>query len=402
MGKLEKAQEYYLRGFNGQYIKRHTGISIQSLLKTLAGQGIKYTEDDRQKYQIEYIKNKYTIDDIKKAYREMSDKHADIYKAGHSRKIEMLGCGFGNHAKVIKAIIGDDEYNALRNECWQKKQQQSMMRMYNTDNVFRKEIISAFVSEEAVKKGRMKRTQTMIEKYGVEQPNQNAEICNKMQETLKNTNLKKYGVEHAMQVSEIAKKSAENRQNAMMEKYGAKNSAEIPEIRNMIFEARRKNNTLNTSEPEVMLGCLLREKFGDLDVISNKIIDNRYPYHVDFYIKSLDLFIELNGDRSHYTHWFDKNNPQDLQVLDAWTENMIRIETQTGKKSRYRKYIKTWTETDVAKRQKAKENKLNYLVFWDGSSRKQNKHTVPNLKDVYEWFAENCPMPDKWRSENTY
>ena len=233
-----------------------------------------------------------------------------------------------------------------------------MMRMYNTDNVFRKETISAFVSEEAVKKGRMKRTQTMIEKYGVEQPNQNAEICNKMQETLKNTNLKKYGVEHAMQVSEIAKKSAENRQNTMMEKYGAKNSVEIPEIRNMIFEARRKNNTLNTSEPEVMLGCLLREKFGDSDVISNKIIDNRYPYHVDFYIKSLDLFIELNYFWKHGNHEFNQNNPEDIKLLEIYIE-------KAKYDDEYKTAIEQWTLSDKEKIKTAIDNKLNYKIFWN-------------------------------------
>lgn len=36
--------------------------------------------------------------------------------------------------------------------------------------------------------------------------------------------------------------------------------------------------------------------FGKTDVLRNVCVDNRYPYHVDFYVKSHDLFIELNGD----------------------------------------------------------------------------------------------------------
>src|SRR5699024_4649363 len=171
---------------------------------------------------------------------------------------------------------------------------------------------------------------------------------------------------------------AKSRQKTMFDKYGAGNSVQIETIRNKIFEARRKNNTLNTSLPEIVLGKMLREHFGKDDVLRNVIVDQRYPYHVDYYIKSLDLFIELNGDRSHNDHWFDSSNPDDIQTLLGWIDSMNRIEKESGSKSRYRRFIRVWTETDVAKRNIAREHNLNYLVFWDGTSKVRGDKRIPN------------------------
>lgn len=402
MSKLDKAKDFYLRGFNGQYIKRRTNISIQSLLKQLKAKGEYYTRFDIIAYQVDYIKNHFTSDDVIHAYKDMSSKYDDPYKMSKGRHIVMLGCGFGDYAKVFSQILGDDVYKKLRNECWKVKQTATIQQKYGVDNVFCKEVFSIFATKEAVERGRKKRVDTLVERYGVESPNADAKICAKMQESLKATNMERYGVPCAMQVSDIANKSVERRQQSMMNTYGAKNSVEIPEIREKIFKKRKKNGTLNTSNPERVLGNLLREKFGVNDVLYNVIVDTRYPYHVDYYIKSLDLFIELNGDKCHNDHWFDDTNERDLQIVKSWTENMVRLECETGKVSRYRKYIKTWTQSDVEKRNAAKANNLNYLVFWDGSNRTVNHKPIPNLKDVYAWLNAGCPMPQNWLLQNTY
>ena len=402
MGQFNKAVDFYLRGFNSQYIKRRTGISMQSLLKQLLAKGVKYTKDDIVEYQISYIAERYSISEIEDAYRKMSATYKDPYKASRGRHIVMLGCGFGQYARVLKAILGDDAYKRLRNECWQKKQVATVQAKYGVSNVFEKETFDKFVTKEAIARGRVKRTDTMLMRYGVEHPNDNPMIRAKMQAQLEATNMKRYGVPNAMQNPEIARKSAHLRQKAMLDKYGAKNSVEVKAIRDKIFANRKQNKTLNTSRPEVALGELLVAYFGENDVQHNVVVDNRYPYHVDFYIKSLDLFIELNGDRCHNDHWFDESNLRDRQILRSWEENMLRIEQETGRVSRYRNYIKTWTQSDVAKRLSAKKHNLNYLVFWDGSCRTENKKQIPNLSDVYAWFDAGCPMPSDWLPENTY
>lgn len=402
MSKFEKAVDFYLRGFNSEFIKRRTGISMQSLLKQLLAKGIKYTKDDIVKYQIEYIKNKYSIDEIETSYKMLIVEHKNPDKERRGRYLVYLGCGFGDYPRVYKALLGCERYQQLKNDCWHKKQSETVYRKYGVNNVFQKEVFSQLTSEDAIANGRIKRTQTMIEKYGVEHPNQNAKIVAKMQKSLHQTNMERYGVNNVMQRKDIAVAANKKRQEVMLARYGVKNSVEIPEVRNKIFEAREHNKTLNTSKPEEQLGIMLRKYFGENDVLTNVIIDSRYPYHVDYYIKSLDLFIELNGDKCHNSHWFDASSERDLQILNSWQKNADRLEQETGKKSRYRKYIETWTQTDVAKRQAARNANLNYLVFWDGSCRMCNKKQIPNLSDAYAWFEANCPMPHDWRIENTY
>lgn len=402
MSKLSKAEDLYLRGFTSQYIKRRTGISIQSLLKQLLAQGIKYNKNDIINYQIFYITKKYNKTDVINAYLSISNQYSNLEIAAHKKEIIILGCCFGNHAKVFRSILGTDEFNALKNQCWKQKQIKTVEAKYGVNNVFNKSTFDNFVTKEAVEIGREKRTKTMIDKYGVEYPNQNAEICNKMLATKEVTMIDKYGVSYITQIPEYAKKINKKRQETMMERYGVSNSVQSDIIRNHIFDSRRKNGTLNSSEPEEVLYQMLADKFGKDDVIRNIIVDNRYPFHVDFYIKSRDLFIELNGDKCHYTHWFDENNEQDIQVLNAWKENDLQIFLKTGKKSRYHNYIKIWSMTDVEKRRYAKKNNLNYIVFWDGSSKQKNKHRVPNLTDAVAWFVDGCPDSVNWHKENTY
>lgn len=402
MAAFEKAVDFYLRGFNSTYIKRRTGISMQSLLKRLLASGIKYTKDDIFEYQKQYIESHFTKEVMEQEYRRVSKQFDDIYKASRGRNVVFLGCGFGNYKRVLTALLGKERYDKLRNECWHDKQIKSVKQKYGVSNVFCKDTFSKFVSEEAVQKGRDKRLITLECRYGVSAPNANPEIKARMLETKKKTNLERYGVEHVMQNPKIAYKSNKRRMEVMKERYGAGSSVQIPEIRNKIFEARVKNNTVNSSVPENVLYDLLIDKFGKEDIVRNALVDSRYPFHVDFYIKSRDMFIELNGDAAHNDHWFDASNSRDTQIVRAWEENMLRIETQTGKKSRYRKYIETWTDRDVRKRNIAKTNKLNYLVFWDGSCKQHNKKQLPRLSDVHEWFDAGCPDSYDWKLVNTY
>lgn len=400
--KINEARELYLRGFNGDYIRSHTNISIQSLLKTLRSRGEVYTKDDIFKRQLEYISENYTKNDVVNAYSEFINEFDDLEKASRGKHINVLNCGFGNYKRVFVEILGKNEYMKLRNKFWKQKQESTMIKEYGVDNIFRSETYSKFVSDEVVAKGRIKRTATMLDRYGVEHPNSNKDIAAKMVKSSKITNNKKYGVDTAMQLKDVAMKANIKRQQTMLDKYGYKNSVEIKSIRDKIFENRRKNKTLNTSNPEDALYEELADIYGYDDVFRNIVVDDRYPYHVDFYIKSLDLFIELNGDRCHNTHWFDSNNIDDVNMLNHWIDRQKAIEQISGKNSRYRQFIKTWTVTDVAKRNKAKDENLNYLVFWDGTSSKRNGKPVAKLSDFYEWLEDGQPMPTVWKKHNTY
>lgn len=119
----------------------------------------------------------------------------------------------------------------------------------------------------------------------------------------------------------------------------------------------RENNTLymGYSIPEENLYSLLKEHYSEDDII-RQYSDERYPFNCDFYIKSLDLFIELNAHWTHNTHPFDETNKEDLKILELWKSKNTKFYTNA---------IKTWTQRDVEKLQIAKNNNLNYLSVYN-------------------------------------
>lgn len=79
--------------------------------------------------------------------------------------------------------------------------------------------------------------------------------------------------------------------------------------------------------------------------------DKRYPFNCDFYIKSEDRFIEIQGSWVHGKHPFDSKNIDDIKLLNGWKEK-----AKTSKY--YQVAIYTWTISDVNKRKIAEKNKL--------------------------------------------
>lgn len=167
MSKLDKAKDFYLRGFSGEYIYRRTGIRIQSLLKQLLSIGERYSKDDIYDYQTDYIQSRYSKQEIINAYQSLSDTFDDIYLAGKKKQLMVLGCCFGKHTIVFKRLLGEEEYNKIRNVCWKSKQTKTVKAKYGVSNVFEKAVFSDFVSDDAIQSGRLKRNQTMLKKYGV-------------------------------------------------------------------------------------------------------------------------------------------------------------------------------------------------------------------------------------------
>ena len=103
--------------------------------------------------------------------------------------------------------------------------------------------------------------------------------------------------------------------------------------------------------------------FGEDDVICQHSDPMRYPFACDFYVKSLDLFIECNFHWTHCGHFFDQHNVDDVSKL-----NKLKVKAaekrKTQKKNLYETAIDVWTARDPKKLHTALENRLNYLVFW--------------------------------------
>lgn len=120
-------------------------------------------------------------------------------------------------------------------------------------------------------------------------------------------------------------------------------------------ETKKKNGTFSTSSYENIAYSLLCSVYGEDDIVYDGFIDDRYTTRCDFYIRSLDIFIELNIHPSHGKHPFNKNSESDMQLMrslqekgDDWS-NMI---------------LDVWCNRDVNKFEQAKNNKLNYIAVY--------------------------------------
>lgn len=187
------------------------------------------------------------------------------------------------------------------------------------------------------------------------------------QERVRNGYQSHYGM-HYMQTEEgrlkaksyIDDERREKMKQSMIEKYGVPYSVMNATVQAKAWRTKRINGTFNTSKPEKTLYKILCDIFGEEDVMPQYVDEQRYPFHCDFYIKSLDLFIELNAHWSHGGHWFDETNIDDLKHLKKWQDKS----EQKGSKYYYQA-IDVWTHRDLMKKQVAEDNNLNYVVFWN-------------------------------------
>lgn len=81
-------------------------------------------------------------------------------------------------------------------------------------------------------------------------------------------------------------------------------------VQQKIIAAKKKNGTVNSSKPEEKSYELLCSHFSKEDVVRQYHSDV-YPFNCDFYIKSIDTYIECNYNWTHGGHWFDESNEED-------------------------------------------------------------------------------------------
>lgn len=223
-----------------------------------------------------------------------------------------------------------------------------------------------FASQELTKKY----NETMLLKYGRTNPSQIKEI----QEKTKQTNIKKYGAENVYASETIKEKIKEtnlqryNETSWTKSKEGReflKNLTNSEDFKNKQHETKKKNNSFNTSKIENKLELLLREIFPDLETQYKSAL---YPFNCDFYVPSLDLYIEYNGSWTHGECFYDENNEDNRNTLEKWRE--------ASKHSRYyQNAVETWTVRDLNKLNTALKNNLNYVVWF-------------NKEQAHEWIEK--------------
>ncbi len=265
--------------------------------------------------------------------------------------------------------------------CWLSFREQTMINRYGVSHLgCTKETVEKIKKTKLERYGdawyanKEKRFKTNLKKYGTIVP-VNEDIIEKRKKTC----LERFGVPVPSQ-SEIVK---EKYRNTCLKKYGVDNFRKSEECTKKIIESRREHGTITSSSYEKNAYIWLIEAFGEHDVIQQykdyryKNPKNGHLYHCDFYIKSLDLFIELQMYWAHGDHPFDSTSLKDLEYLNI-------IKTKAKEKPIYNRYIENWSDIDVVKRTVALENKLRYLEIFDRSLSKDKL-----LHSIKEYVHDN-------------
>lgn len=222
---------------------------------------------------------------------------------------------------------------------------------------------------------------SMLDRYGTDNPMRVGRFQEKQRAAQAETFLTRYGTDVALRVPSVREKAAATN----LVRYGSRNAMQSRAVADRMTASKIANGTTSTSSTEEMLYGQLCDVFGASDVVRQHK-SSVYDWACDFYIKSRDMYIELNADFSHGGHWFDADDPEDCAVL---AKAHMRIVENPG--SRYAAVPKAWCNYDVRKRSDAKAAELNYVVFWDDS-----------LRDAALWFAMGCPDGRDWAVEYSW
>ena len=246
---------------------------------------------------------------------------------------------------------GNENYNNL------EQNKQTCLDRYGVDNQFKR--------ADKVKEWH-------INAFGYAYPIQNPDInkrisdnwANKSKEELQEIQLKReegclksLGVKSPMQHPEVAKKNAS-----------------APGKYEKVWKTKKKNGTTNTSKPEDEFYNFLINLFTKSDIERN-YKSEIYPYHCDFYIKSIDTYIELNLFWTHMKHPFN-GNEEDLKLLEE-------LKLKSDGKNQYQSAIDVWTKTDVDKMNIAKNNNLNYYFAYNDDEINLIKERLYEIKSSY-------------------
>jgi len=347
--------------------KKH-GIFSQRPEKHLIGRGCpecgktRYEETNLKKYgvrrplQNEAIKKKMQQTNLEK-YGTECCLASDVVKEKKKQTcLEKYGVEYSLQSPEIRAKIastnqerygGDSPFSSRD---IQKKSQVSIMDRYGVDNVSKNIEL------------RQKQKDTCLEKYGCESPLASDEIRAKIYET----NLERYGEKSVLANVDIRKKGVQT----LIDKYNVSNCMKVPEFVDKVRESKSENHTFNTSSSEEIMYESLCELFGKDDV-QRQYSSEKYPFACDFYIVSMDLYIELNGTWTHNNHWYS-GSKEDEEIVSLWkSKNTVY----------YTNAVENWTKHDVLKRETAIANNLNYLVFWNS-----------DLTDFKLWVEMGCPL----------
>ena len=311
-------------------------------------------------------------------------------------KLERYGDENYNNVSKIKNTIKNKfgDQSIFKTDYFKNKAKQTKLERYGDENYINKEKIEQTLLDhynvrnaaqlnnnvfkinnpQKNKEIHLKTQQTCLEKYGVKGFNYKKAKQTKLErygdenytnkEKAKQTKLERYGDENYT--------NKEKAKQTCLKKYGYITKLNDPIIKNIShneisllkkYETQKRNNSFNKSKQEDESYDILKQKYPD--IIHHYKDNNRYPFICDFYIPSLDLFIECQyGEFHNFRPYLNtKEDQKEIELLNQKSKQRKQI---TGKnKSRYDAVIYTWSDLDVRKRIIAKQNNLNYIEFWN-------------------------------------
>lgn len=306
------------------------------------------TKDDSVNYRIDYLKNNYTVEEIETELFNFL-RNVRISEARWAG-FDLFGIHFNarDYVRILKNTIGSSNYKKVSEKARLMKIEETDMALYGGIG------------------------------YGSEDIKQN----------IIKTTTEIYGVDNVMKNKDVRKdfvspfSDPKIRHKAM--------SSKISNVRELILLVKKTGDFSKApikSSFELTVFKKLVEKYGFDDIFYEygfHPYDERYPYNCDFYVKSLDLFIELNLYPSHGGGWY----------MDTHDDKLRLEHLKSSPKKMSKETIVTWAKRDIEKRKLAKKNNLNYLVFWNN-----------DLSDFFIWYDDyNCDYSKfvKDFKQNTY
>lgn len=202
--------------------------------------------------------------------------------------------GKRNRAKVAKESFRKarrtmlERYGPDFDEKMAKRRQATMKERYGVEYYSQTEAWKTKVRE------------TSLERWGTESPSQSAEVKQVMKETC----LKRYGVESVFQVTAVKQKIRET----IKHRWGVEHISQVDWVKRKKQETRKRNGSYGRSNIEDDFYQLLCEVF-DVDDIERQAYVNGWA--IDFYVKSLDTYIQFDGNYWHgYMLTEDADTPQ--------------------------------------------------------------------------------------------
>lgn len=328
-----KEQQYDIENVLEKY---ESGVLVEDLLLKL-GIGSRNGFSLRKLFAALGYKNEFAVADKKRKHTLMTKGFELKYETDNPFKLQE----FQEKGVRTRQIKYGGEYTLSRGSCL-APQARATFAQNMKDEKYKKSIVD-------------KRCETCERNYGVVFPLLSREV----QMRLKATCLKTYGVDSYSKTDEFKTKMSDS------------SAIWVPKM----FATKKSKGNLNTSVVESRVA----EKLHNFE---REYVSEIYPYHSDFYDSDRNLFIEVNAHWTHGGHWYDTFSSFDAQKLTSW---------QAKSSSYIDKAIKTWTVSDMNKRQCARDNKLHYITFWDSQG-----------SDFDLWCAMGMPDGQDWRQEYSW